>query len=189
MKKVDLAASMESVLESAEHKDMFASAEQLQKLAFKKEAQTMANAPSPDAGHKVEQAYKCVGCADYYVKDKAGPCQCKPGAIQECAQGCGCHNYPAKTGFEFWKTQSSDAADELIVIASDSLLRASEELEEAGLEELSAKSLNLLNEIIVEAKKRKAKKSKKSPAKSTEKSKKSDKAEKDSEKDSEKKST
>lgn len=206
MKKYDLASSMEQVLGSQDYKEMFSSAETLKKLAFNKVAdENKTTEVEREMEKKAQAKFQCAGCRDFYLKDKPGPCTCAADAkvkglapFELCTVGGNsCHSKPPKVKSPLSpapaplvpppapKMSSEDRQEEITVIASSSLLKASEELEEAGFEELSARSLMILDQLIVEAKKRKAKKKGKKPAsKSTSKS--TEKSTKDSKKSTEK---
>jgi len=172
MKKFDLASSMEQVLNSDEYKATFSSSEIMKKLAFKRVADENKETEVESEFSKVAED-KCSNCKGEIPKDKPGPCVCQG----DCKDTAGtrvstCHSKPA--ALYFAKPPSNDkyhpftgkaemsAEDAIVIVASDRLITVSEELDNAGFDELSAKAILLANEIIAEAAKKKMKKNKKS---------------------------
>jgi hypothetical protein len=161
----DIASGMEAILKDPEYKSMFSSSAVLEKLAFKRvadeelpteievelSAELMGEEPL-----EATAASKCKVCG---CKTK-GVCKCASGSCkgkESCGKGCSCECKNKKAGVEM--------DDMLIKSAFDSLMSASSDLEEAGLEQLSVNALVLMNHLIVEAKKAKMSKEDKAKAK------------------------
>jgi len=158
----DIASNMDAILKDPEYKSMFSSSAVLEKLAFKRvadedqptEIEVELSAELMGEPLEVTAAKKCKVC-DKPIK---GTCKCaKSGCEGSCKKGCTCGCKTKKAGVEM--------NDMLIKSAFDSLLSASSDLEEAGLENLSANTLILMNHLIVEAKKAKMSKEDKAKAK------------------------
>lgn len=190
-----IAATMERTLKDPNFSGMFTSDGILEKLAFSRVADKdkptetelafaveldKATSPLTTTASDADPAKACI-CG---VKLAAGKdCTCGMNGCQPMAGGCGA-NCACGCGTK----QAGVQMDHLIKSAFNSLMKASEELEEAGFEQLSANALLLVNDLFVEAKAKKDKKDGKSKAKPMKKDEKSkDKAKgKDDKKDDKK---
>lgn len=171
----DIASGMDAILKDPEYKSMFSSSAVLEKLAFTR----VADEDKPTeievefAGEIGEESSlevtasdnaraDCVACGKKRSgwSEKDGVCKCasKDGCspMGGCKEGCSCGCKAKKAGV---------VMDTLIKSAFDSLMKASSDLDAAGFESLSANTLILMNDLIVEAKKKKMTKEERAAAK------------------------
>ena len=134
MKKYDIASLMVDAFEA--NKDMFSKSAMLQKLAFNKVSEE--NVSEVEQELTSSAADVCKGCDGKFAKMSEGPCSCQPG---DCEKGCDCN-------------PGLNAEADMVSVALNSLLKASEELDIAGFDKLSAYAITLADTLIVEAKKK-----------------------------------
>lgn len=163
-----IANSMDSMLKDPEFQSMFSAKGALSKLAFDRTAQEETSSEievelSDETTTEVQDESKtasnprgdCVNCGKARLgwSENMGICKCGPTSgcnpIMGCKDNCDC-------GCKVKKAEHT--MDTLIKSAFDSLMKASSELDEAGFEDLSAGALVLMNDLIVEAKKKNDKK-------------------------------
>lgn len=164
----NIAASMQQMLNDSNFTSMFSSSGVLEKLAFTRVAdedkpteievelseefakQDMSQEKS--AGNPRGDCVNCFKPREGWTEEM-GVCKCSAlngcNPVMGCKENCNC-------GCKVKKAKNN--MNTLIKSAFDSLLKASSELEEAGFEDLSANALVLMNDLIVEAKKKSDKK-------------------------------
>lgn len=148
MKTIDfantIAADMDKALNSEENKQLFSSSSMIEKLAFKKVSEE-------DAITEVEAELdrsltKTAGCKECVcVSSKKGECKCD------------CHDD---------SSHSKEASRNLVLESLNSLLKVSEDLDNAGFEKIAALSIVLADKLVSEAKAKKSDKKSKEKSKS-----------------------
>jgi hypothetical protein len=182
----DIASSMDAILKDPEYKSMFSSSAVLEKLAFKRVADEnlpteieveLANELSfePLEAKASSPRADCVACGKSRAgwSESMGVCKCVSGGCSPmggCKEGCSCN----------CKVKKAEVGmDSLIKSAFDSLMKASSDLEDAGLESLASDTLVLMGNLVVEAKKKKDKKDDKKDKEKADKEKAKEKADKE----------
>ena len=167
-----IASSMDAILKDPEYKSMFSTSSVLEKLAFTRVADE--NLPTeievelaaelsdqPLEATAASPKADCVACGktrSNWTEDM-GVCKCTSQGCSPmggCKEGCSC-------GCKVKKAEV--VMDTLIKSAFDSLMKASSDLEEAGLETLAADTLVVMTNLVVEAKKKDKKDDKKAKEK------------------------
>jgi len=126
-----IAASMDAILQDPDHKKLFSSSTILEKLAFKRTADEEVSTEI-----EIEFADEMATSLETEASEKSGGVSCDS------------------------KKEAIKMGDNLFKSAFDALLQASDDLEEAGFEELSVNALILANSLVVEAKAKKDPKAK-----------------------------
>ncbi len=161
-----MASAMDATLKDPKFTSMFSSSAILEKLAFTRVADEgkpteleieLLSEPEEVSLEVTASDAKadCVACgkkrADWKEGDGVCKCASKDGCspLNGCKEGCSCGCKTKKAGV---------VMDTLIKSAFDSLMKASSDLDAAGFESLSANTIVLMNDLIVEAKAKKSKK-------------------------------
>ena len=151
-----LAASMQEIISSDEHKDMFSNASTIEKLAFHRVSDENNVETANEIMRDTESALKKKAntiCKDCTKADKeSGKCKCNCDGA--CKSDCVCHKDDKKA--------DASSVNSQMKIAYKNLIEASEALENCGFEKLATYSLQIVDRLVSEAK------AKKDPAKAKE---------------------
>lgn len=164
-----IASAMSETLKDPEFQSIFSPSAVLEKLAFKRVAdedkpteienelmvQLAPEQLETTASEETDVKADCVACGKKRAgwNPSMGVCKCTTqdgcSPLDGCKDGCSC-GCKAKTAGEIM--------NDLIKSAFDSLLKASNSLEDAGFDKLATDTLILMNDLVVEAKAKKNKK-------------------------------